>query len=170
MAPFVASGRAVRELQCPGRRIQRRTAHVAQLAAALSLHGDPGHAACPAPVVDRTEVIAITGVAMPLIIETWDKPGHAPIRTRERDVHLAYLEANKSLLLACGARLEDDRSNAGGALYVVDVDTREEAERFIVNDPFALAGLFERLTIIRWRKAYVDGKRDLYDVLRCFLP
>jgi len=43
-------------------------------------------------------------------------------------------------------------------LYVVDLDTREEAERFIAKDPFALAGLFERVTITRWRKAYVDGR------------
>ena len=50
---------------------------------------------------------------MPFIIETWDKPGHAPMRTRERDVHLAYLEANKSLLLACGAKLEADDLQAG---------------------------------------------------------
>ena len=95
---------------------------------------------------------------MAFIIETWDKPGHASLRIQERDVHLAYLDANKALLLACGAKLQDDGSNAGGGLYVVDFDTREEVERFIAKDPFALAGLFERVTITRWRKAYVDGK------------
>src|SRR5260370_33981938 len=107
MAPFVASGRAVRELQCPGRRIQRRTANVAQLAAALSLHCDPGHAACPAPVGDRTELIAITGGAMPFIIESRDKPGYALFRTRDRGGQLPYLEANKSPLLARGAQGQD---------------------------------------------------------------
>jgi uncharacterized protein YciI len=95
---------------------------------------------------------------MPFIIETWDKPGHASLRIQERDVHLAYLEANKTLLLACGAKLQDDGSNAGGGLYVVNLDTREEVERFIAKDPFALAGLFERVTITRWRKAYVDSE------------
>ncbi len=95
---------------------------------------------------------------MAFIIETWDKPGHASMRIQERDVHLAYLEANKALLLACGAKLQDDGSNAGGGLYVVDLETREEVERFIANDPFALAGLFQRVTITRWRKAYVDGE------------
>jgi uncharacterized protein YciI len=95
---------------------------------------------------------------MAFIIETWDKPGYAPVRIQERDVHLAYLEANKAWLLACGAKLQDDGSNAGGGVYVVDLDTREDAERFIALDPFALAGLFERVTITCWRKAYVDGK------------
>ncbi|KAG8153838.1 hypothetical protein BFF94_011125 [Burkholderia catarinensis] len=40
---------------------------------------------------------------------------------------------------------------------MVDVETREEAERFIAQDPFTLVGLFERVKIVRWRKAYVDG-------------
>ena len=95
---------------------------------------------------------------MPFTIETWDKPGHAQLRIQERGVHLAYLEANKALLLACGAKLQDDGSNAGGGFYVIDLDTREEVERLIAKDPFALEGLFGRVTITRWRKAYVDGK------------
>ena len=95
---------------------------------------------------------------MPFVIETFDKSGHAHVRIRERDVHLAFLEKNKTLLLACGAKLNNDGSNAGGGLYVVDVDTREEAERFIAADPFSLIGLFERVTITRWRKAYVAGE------------
>lgn len=95
---------------------------------------------------------------MPYFIETFDKPGHAEVRTRERDAHLAFLEENRSLLLACGAKLNDDGSNAGGGVYVVDVGTRTEAEQFIAQDPFSLAGLFERVSITRWRKAYVGGE------------
>jgi uncharacterized protein YciI len=98
---------------------------------------------------------------MPFVIETFDKPGHAHVRIRERDVHLVYLEKNKALLLACGAKLNDDGSNAGGGVYVVDVDTREEAERFIAADPFSLVDLFERVTITRWRKAYLAGESYL---------
>ena len=94
---------------------------------------------------------------MPFLIETFDKPHHADVRVRERDVHLAFLARNKALLLACGAKLNDDGSNAGGGIYIVDVETREEAERFIAQDPFTLIGLFESVKIIRWRKAYVDG-------------
>ncbi|HYS63494.1 MAG TPA: YciI family protein [Paraburkholderia sp.] len=95
---------------------------------------------------------------MPYIIETFDKPGHADVRTRERDTHLAYLEKNKALLLACGAKLNDDGSSAGGGVYIVDLETREEAEKFIAADPFSLVGLFERVTITRWRKAYFGGE------------
>ena len=41
---------------------------------------------------------------------------------------------------------------------MVALETREEAQRFIESDPFHAAGLFERVTLTRWRKAYVDGQ------------
>ena len=94
---------------------------------------------------------------MPFLIESFDKPGHAKVRARERDAHLDFLARNKTLLLACGAKLNDDGSSAGGGIYIVDVETREEAERFIAQDPFTHVGLFESVKIVRWRKAYVDG-------------
>lgn len=98
---------------------------------------------------------------MPYLIETFDKPGHQQLRRDTRDEHLRFLEANKALLLACGAKLADDGSDLGGGLYVVDLETRDEAERFIAGDPFSRVELFERVTITRWRKAYLAG--------RCFL-
>lgn len=99
---------------------------------------------------------------MPYMIETFDKPGTLDLRTQVRDTHLAFLDAHKHLLLACGAKLDDDGNAAGGGLYVVALETRAEAEAFIAADPFFTAGLFERVQIQRWRKAYVDGV--------CYLP
>ncbi|TXN66583.1 YciI family protein [Methylobacterium sp. WL6] len=98
---------------------------------------------------------------MPFIIETFDKPGHEHLRRAARAEHLAFLEVQAARLLACGAKLSDDGSDAGGGLYLVDVETRAEAERFIAEDPFAKAGLFERVAIQRWRKAYLDGRSYL---------
>ena len=95
---------------------------------------------------------------MPYLIETFDKTGHQQLRRDMRDEHLRFLEANKALLLACGAKLADDGSDLGGGLYVVDLDTRAEAERFIADDPFSRVQLFERVTITRWRKAYLAGQ------------
>lgn len=95
---------------------------------------------------------------MPYIIETFDKPDHQAVRQQHRAAHLEFLDANKHLLLACGAKLQDDGTDAGGGLYVVDLDTRAEAEAFIAADPFSQANLFDRVTITRWRKAYVNGQ------------
>ena len=94
---------------------------------------------------------------MPYIIETFDKPDHQAVRQQHRAAHLEFLDANKRLLLACGAKLQDDGKDAGGGLYIVAVETREAAQQFIDADPFSKADLFDRVTITRWRKAYVDG-------------
>lgn len=93
---------------------------------------------------------------MPYFIETFDKPAHQSVRQANRPAHLAFLEANRGLLLACGAKLEDDGTDAGGGVYIVDVDTREAAQALIEADPFHRAGLFADVRITRWRKAYLD--------------
>ncbi len=80
------------------------------------------------------------------------------MRQRAREAHLAYLAANKAVLLACGAKLSDDGDSASGGVYLLDLETREEAERFIANDPLFLVELFERVSVMRWRKAYLDGE------------
>lgn len=98
---------------------------------------------------------------MPYMIETFDKPDSADLRQELRPLHLQYLEEQKKLLLACGAKLQDDGSTGNGSFYIVDVDTREEAQAFIDGDPFTAGGLFERIVIQRWRKAYLDGKSYL---------
>ena len=95
---------------------------------------------------------------MPYFIETWDKDGWEKIRAEHRQAHVGYLEANNHLLLACGAKLNDDGSGAGGGVYIVDTETREEAEGFIAGDPFSKADLFKNVSIVRWRKAFLDGK------------
>ena len=98
---------------------------------------------------------------LPYLIETFDKPGHAHVRTAARGDHLAYLDRNKNLLLACGAKLTDDESAATGGIYILDVEDRGAAERFIAADPFTAADLFERVEIVRWRKAFFDFKNCL---------
>ncbi|RKT88217.1 hypothetical protein SAMN05421805_101345 [Saccharopolyspora antimicrobica] len=95
---------------------------------------------------------------MPYFIETFDKPGHQQVRLDNRPAHLAFLEEHKELLLACGAKLADDGETASGGVYLLEVETRAEAEEFIARDPFALAGLFAEVKIMRWRKAYLDGR------------
>jgi uncharacterized protein YciI len=98
---------------------------------------------------------------MPYLIETFDKPGHQQLRCDARDEHLVFLEQNKALLLACGAKLQDDGSDQGGGVYIVDLESREGAERFIAGDPFSRVELFAEVRITRWRKAYLAGECTL---------
>lgn len=98
---------------------------------------------------------------MPYLVETWDRPDAGTLRLDTRDAHLGYLDAHVELLLACGAKLADADEVASGGIYLLDVDSREEAEAFIAADPFRSVGLFERVEVIRWRRAYLDGSSYL---------
>jgi len=94
---------------------------------------------------------------MPYYIETFDKPNHQHVRQAHRPAHLEFLAENKKLLLACGAKLNDDGTDGGGGIYIVDVETRAAAQALIEADPFFKADLFTDIRIVRWRKAYLDG-------------
>jgi uncharacterized protein YciI len=98
---------------------------------------------------------------MPYVIICKDKPDSLPLRMATRDVHLAYLDSHESKLLAAGALLNDDGSGGDGGLLIYDTEDRAVAQAFIDNDPFAKAGLFESVTLRRWRKAYLDGRKRL---------
>ena len=95
---------------------------------------------------------------MPYMIETFDKPNRQELRKQTRNEHLDYLAAHAAKLLACGAKLNDDGSDGGGGIYIVDVETRAEAEQFIAADPFSKVDLFREVRIMRWRKAYLAGQ------------
>lgn len=95
---------------------------------------------------------------MAYFIETFDKPDSQELRQAHRREHLDYLEANKHLLLACGAKLDDESESPSGGVYLLDVQTRGEAETFIARDPFTQEGLFSEIRISAWRKAFLDGQ------------
>lgn len=95
---------------------------------------------------------------MPFHIETWDKPQHQTHRQALRPAHLEFLAEHADRLLACGAKLLDDGSDAGGGVYILDTDDSDEARHFIEADPFHQGGLFAEVRITRWRKAYVAGQ------------
>lgn len=96
---------------------------------------------------------------MPYAILTTDKPNSAELRARVRDTHIEYLTANVHKLLAAGALINDDGSGGHGGILIVDTDDRKDAEAFIAADPFTKAGLFEKVTVTRWRKAYFNKQK-----------
>jgi uncharacterized protein YciI len=96
---------------------------------------------------------------MPYAIQTVDKPGSAELRAATRPSHLEYLTRNKDKLLAAGALISDDGSGGHGGILIVDTEQRADAERFIAEDPFTKAGLFQTVTITRWRKAFFNKER-----------
>lgn len=96
---------------------------------------------------------------MPFAIQTKDKPGSSQVRADNRAAHVEYLTANKHKLLAAGALIDDDGTGGNGGILIIDTDDRKEAEKFINEDPFTKAGLFSRVTVTRWRKAFFNKER-----------
>lgn len=98
---------------------------------------------------------------MAYAIITKDRADAGDLRQRLRPEHVAYLDAHKSKLLAAGAQITDDGQGALGGVLLVDTDDRAEAETFIQGDPFTKGGLFESVTVVRWRKAFFAGENLL---------
>jgi uncharacterized protein len=79
-----------------------------------------------------------------------DRPGAADIRKQNRDAHLAYLQ--ETGVVAQAGPCLDPAGEMVGSLIVLDVDTRADAEDWAARDPYAKAGLFEKVEIRAWRR------------------
>lgn len=85
-------------------------------------------------------------------ISCTDKPNTAAIRDKVLQPHRDYLQSQKHILVLAGATQNDDGSVAIGSLFVVNVNSRDEAKKFSDGDPFTQNGVFANITITRMRK------------------
>ena len=79
-----------------------------------------------------------------------DKPGHLALRQQTRDAHLAYI-AETGVVEQAGPLLDGDEQMCG-SLLILDVPDIEAARAWGGNDPYFQAGLFESVTVERWKK------------------
>jgi uncharacterized protein YciI len=86
------------------------------------------------------------------VIDCQDKLGHLAVRLENRDAHLNYLKDFEQQLIMAGPFVDSDNQMIGSML-IMDFNNRGEADSFCAADPYALAGLFERVQIRPWRKA-----------------
>ena len=85
-------------------------------------------------------------------IRCLDKPNHQQVRLDNRPAHGAYLKANEPRVVLAGPLLSDDGQAMIGSLLVLDFDNRAEVDRFLADDPYAKAGLFESVVVTPFRK------------------
>src|SRR5439155_24328369 len=81
-----------------------------------------------------------------------DRPDGQPIREATREAHLAYLERNKNIVVLAGRTLAEDGKTRTGSVFIVNVTSREAAEKFSAEEPFRKPGLFQTLKITRIRR------------------
>jgi uncharacterized protein YciI len=79
-----------------------------------------------------------------------DKPGALDLRLASRGAHLAYLEGQDGAVRLAGPFL-DAEGQPVGSMLVVEAPDMAAAEAFAAADPYAAAGLFERVEIRAWR-------------------
>lgn len=79
-----------------------------------------------------------------------DKPGHLDLRKANRDAHLAYI-AETGVVEMAGPFL-DAEGGMCGSLVVLDVADLAAAQVWAAGDPYAKAGLFDKVEIREWKK------------------
>ena len=79
-----------------------------------------------------------------------DKSGALQTRLDNRAAHLAYLDATG--VVAQAGPLLDDAEQMIGSLIVLDVANMAAARDWAANDPYAKAGLFDKVELIVWKR------------------
>ena len=91
-------------------------------------------------------------------IQCEDKPNALELRMATRPKHLEYLDGHAASIVQGGPVL-DAEGKPCGSLLLVDVADQATAEALAASDPYALAGLFQRVTIRPFRQVFVGGAR-----------
>ncbi len=85
------------------------------------------------------------------VIHCFDKKDHLQLRTENRPGHIDYLQSYGDKLQAAGPTLDADEK-MNGSVVILELDSLAEAEAFAAGDPYAKAGLFEKVSIQPWKK------------------
>jgi hypothetical protein len=90
-------------------------------------------------------------------IRCHDKPGHQDVRAGNRAAHLAYLEQVADRLVFAGPTFTDDGAAMTGSLLIIDLDDDAAVRDFCERDPYARAGLFDRVDVAPVKQVFPRG-------------
>ena len=90
---------------------------------------------------------------MPYTILCFDKENKLNVRKINRDEHLEYLKSFRKNLLLAGPIL-DKNNLPSGSIIILDLDTKQEIEKFIKDDPYYKAGLFRETKTLNFKKVF----------------
>ena len=92
---------------------------------------------------------------MLFMIYALDHPTAAPLREQFYPAHKQYLtNAHQSgiQITMAGPLVKDDGTTAIGSLFVIEVESRAQAEQFHHNDPFYKANVWHTSTITTFNR------------------
>ena len=94
---------------------------------------------------------------MPYLIYAIDHEGKETIREELRQKHRDHLQSAGTKLLGSGALLSDDGQKIIGGLSILDTEDKDVAQAFADDDPYSIAGIRKQITVIKWRRRWLDG-------------
>jgi uncharacterized protein len=92
---------------------------------------------------------------MQFVIHAHDKADSAARRAPLREAHLDYLNQHRQTIVARGPLLDDEGNCTIGSLIMLDMANKAEADAFWTGEPFNRAGIYENVTMERWRFGHV---------------
>jgi uncharacterized protein len=89
---------------------------------------------------------------MLFVIFCLDKPGYEPVRLEHYEAHKAYLATAPHKTIMSGPLTTDDDKAMIGSFFLVETDDRGALGRFVANDPFNKAGIWQQIEVRAFRK------------------
>jgi len=87
-----------------------------------------------------------------------DNPDAGWVRKQHSEEHFAYLDRHKDKICEAGGLRPGPEEWFTGGLWVMDVETREEAARLCEEDPYFTLGLRRGYRLAVWGKAFPDRR------------
>ena len=83
-----------------------------------------------------------------------DQPERLAERAQHMSDHLAFLAAHGDRVVASGALRDSADGVPNGGIWILNVESKAEAESFYRDDPFWKAGLRKSVRVSHWAKAF----------------
>jgi len=86
---------------------------------------------------------------VPFYVHAQDRPGTSSEMEALAEAHWSYMDRYADRLILRGPTLSDDATEHTGSVHVIDLEDRATAERFAIEEPYWLDGLYRHVTISR---------------------
>ncbi len=83
---------------------------------------------------------------MQFLIRAYDGAGKLEKRMEVRPRHLEGMQRLSDHIITAGGLLDEEGKMKGSAL-VMDFDTRQELDDYLANEPYVLAGVWEKIEV-----------------------
>jgi uncharacterized protein YciI len=108
------------------------------------------------------------------LIKCRSKPGTDALRMATIDAHRHFLDGYPEVTWYSGPLFTDDNKSAIGSLRLIEFPDRGAALAYINADPYTKAGIFESITVERWKpgldvrqRAYARKNGTMQFVIHC---